>query len=161
LSDLQRYNRRFEQSVGARRFVITQKIRKVTKEEYELLADFRFHLRQFLRFSEEAAQTVGLTPQYHQALLTIKGFPGRERVTIGELAERLQIKHHSAVGLVNRLVAQGLVVRENATDDRRIVYVSLTEAGSHVLEQLTAAHRDELRRIGVTLNELIEQVARS
>lgn len=137
---------------------ISPRQRRVTRAEYELLADFRFQLRQFMRFSEEAAQTVGLTPQQHQALLAIKGFPGREQVTIGELADRLQIKHHSAVGLVNRLVAQGHVARHHAESDRRVVYVGLTEAGADVLEQLTAAHRDELHRIGQTLHDLIGQV---
>src|SRR6476659_1509253 len=91
---------------------ITTKKSTVSQEEYETLAAFRYQLRQFLRFSEEAAKSVGLTPQQNQALLTIKGFPARDYVTIGELAEWLQIKHHSAVGLVNRLVAQDLVTRK-------------------------------------------------
>jgi DNA-binding CsgD family transcriptional regulator len=85
----------------------------LTKTEYELLAAFRYHLRQFLRFSEEAAQTAGLTPRQHQALLAIKGFPKRESVTIGELAEQLQIAHHTAVELVDRLAAQKLVERQD------------------------------------------------
>src|SRR5262245_53741046 len=84
----------------------------LTKTEYEVLAAFRYHLRQFLQFSEEAARSAGLTPRQHQALLAIKGFPERERVTIGELAEQLQIAHHSAVGLVDRLAAQHLIERE-------------------------------------------------
>src|SRR5688572_26743677 len=118
----------------------------VSDAEYETLAAFRYALRRFLRFSEEAAQEAGLTPQQHQALLAIKGFPGRDRVTISELAERLQIRHHSAVGLVSRLVAQGLVTREQDSADRRQVYVALTESGTEMLERLTAAHREELRR---------------
>ena len=128
----------------------------VTKAEYETLAAFRYALRQFLRFSEEAAQTVGLAPQQYQALLAIKGFPGRDRVLIGELAERLQIRHHSAVGLVDRLVAQGLVMREQAQTDRRQVYVVLTEHGADVLSRLAAAHRDELRHMGPQLNTLLQ-----
>ena len=76
----------------------------ITKSQYENLAAFRFALRKFLRFSEDAAGAAGLTPQQHQALLAIKGFPGRDHVTVGELAERLQIKPHSAVGLIDRLV---------------------------------------------------------
>ena len=103
--------------------------RSVSQAEYETLAAFRYALRQFLHFSDTAAEAVGLTPQQHQALLAIKGFPGRDRVTIGELAERLQIRHHSAVGLVDRLVTQKLVAREAAADDRRQVYVRLTPAG--------------------------------
>src|ERR671926_376597 len=130
----------------------------VTKAEYEALAALRYVLRQFLRFSEEAAQSVGLTPQQHQALLAIKGFPGRDRVTISELAERLQIRHHSTVGLVNRLAAQGFVVREPATNDQRQVYVALTESGSEMLNQLSAVHREELLRVGPQLNTLLEQL---
>lgn len=127
----------------------------ISDAEYEALAGFRYALRQFMRFSEEAAQQVGLTPQQHQALLTIKGFPGRERVTIGEMAERLQIRHHSAVGLVDRLSAQGLVMREPDTVDRRQVLVGLTPRGTELLAQLSASHREELQRIGPELRTLL------
>ncbi len=131
---------------------------KISKADYETLATFRYALRQFLHFSEEAAKAVGLTPQQHQALLAIRGFPGRDRVTIGELAERLQIRHHSVVGLVDRLAAQKLVVRELAADDRRQVYVTLTPNGLNILEQLSAAHRTELRRVGPQISELLAQL---
>ena len=130
--------------------------RPINKAEYEMLANFRYSLRQFLHFSEMAARVGGITPQQHQALLTIAGFPGREQVTVSELAERLQIRHHSAVGLVDRLAAQALVVRESGELDRREVYISLTSQGSAILAQLTATHREELRRIGPQLNLLIE-----
>lgn len=131
----------------------------VSDAEYEVLAAFRYALRRFFRFSEEAAQAAGLTPQQHQALLAMRGFPGGAgRVVIGDLAERLQIRHHSAVGLVNRLVAQGFVVREAAETDRRQVYIALTPAGREVLEQLTAAHREELRRLGPQLNLLLNHL---
>jgi DNA-binding MarR family transcriptional regulator len=115
-------------------------------------------LRQFLRFSEEAAQSVGLTPQQHQALLTIKGFPTRDYVTIGELAEWLQIKHHSAVGLVNRLVAQELVTRKAGIEDRRQVCITLTPQGTHILSELTAAHKEEVQRIRSTLQQLLDRL---
>ncbi len=128
---------------------------KVNKTDYETLAAFRYALRQFLQFSEQAANAVGLTPQQHQALLAIKGFPGRDYVTIGELAERLRIRPHSAVGLVDRLAAQGWVSREAAQADRRQVYVTLTSKGLQLLEQLSATHREELRRIGPELSELL------
>ena len=134
---------------------------KFSKADYEALASFRYALRQFLRFSEEAAEAVGLTPQQHQALLAIRGFPGREQVTIGELAERLQIRHHSAVGLVDRLVAQKLVTRELAEDDRRQVYVALTSHGLGILEQLSNVHRSELRRIGPQITQLLTQLGTS
>jgi DNA-binding MarR family transcriptional regulator len=131
---------------------------KVSKADYETLAAFRYALRQFLHFSEEAAGEVGLTPQQHQALLTIKGYPGRDYVTIGELAERLQIRHHSAVGLVDRLEAQNLVARRDAEADRRQVYVTLTPRGSNLLEQLAVAHRTELQRIGPQISQLLIQL---
>lgn len=130
--------------------------RAINKAEYEMLANFRYALRQFLRFSEMAARAGGITPQQHQALLTIAGFPGREQVTMSELAERLQIRHHSAVGLVDRMAGQGLVVRESGELDRREVYISLTSQGAAILAQLTTTHREELRRIGPQLNLLIE-----
>ena len=130
----------------------------LTKTEYEVLAAFRYHLRQFLQFSEEAARSAGLTPRQHQALLAIKGFPERERVTIGELAEQLQIAHHSAVGLVDRLVAQRLIEREAGVEDRRQVYVKLSRTGTKVLEKLSAVHRAEIRRFGPRLRLLLESL---
>jgi DNA-binding MarR family transcriptional regulator len=130
----------------------------LTKEEYETLAGFRYMLRQFLRFSEESAESLGLTPQHHQALLAIKGFPGRERITIGELAERLQIRPHSALGLANRLISHGLIERETAEEDRRQVYIELTPRGSEVLERLTAVHKDELRRIAPQLRAFMKNL---
>ena len=133
--------------------------RPVEKADYETLASFRYALRQFLGFSSEAAQSVGLTPQQHQALLAIKGFPGRERVTIGELAERLRIRHHSAVGLVDRLTAQDLVSREQGESDRRQVIVALTARGGELLERLSVIHREELRRIGPRLRMLLEALS--
>jgi len=132
----------------------------VSKSELEALAAFRYTLRQFMRFSEEAAQAVGLTPQQHQALLNIQGFPGRDQITIGELAERLKIRPHSAVGLVNRLVTEGFVKRETAKADRRQVYVKLSRRGLEMLERLSEAHRAELKRIGPQLGQLLEQLVK-
>jgi DNA-binding MarR family transcriptional regulator len=130
--------------------------KRLTKKEYESLSSFRYALRRFLKFSEDAAQAVGLTPNQHQALLTIKGYRGREYVTNGELAERLQIKHHSAVGLVNRLEAQGLIVRRHGENDKREVYVALTERGAELLERLAAVHKEELKRIAAQLSNILE-----
>ena len=132
--------------------------KKLSKAQYEMLAAFRFALRQFLKFSEDAAQSAGVTPQQHQALLAIKGFPGRDRVTVGELAERLQIAPHSAVGLIDRLVAETLVAREPSVEDRRRVFITLTEQGEDVLEQLSSAHREQLRRIGPQIRQLLDQL---
>lgn len=129
-----------------------------SKAEYEILAEFRYTLRRFLRFSEMAASRAGLTPQQHQALLAIKGFPGREKVTIGELAERLQIQHHSAVGLVDRLEAAKLIKRSPATNDRRKVYISLTAHGDAVIEKLSALHHEQLLQLTPQLQSLITRI---
>ncbi|MEA3187792.1 MAG: hypothetical protein QOD99_1622 [Chthoniobacter sp.] len=131
----------------------------LSKCDYEILAALRYPLRQFLRFSEEAAASEGLAPQQHQALLTIKGSLGRERSTIGELADKLQVRHHSAVGLVNRLTAQKRVSRETAPDDRRKVFVTLIKRGQRILAKLSSAHREELRGIGPGLRALLDQIA--
>jgi DNA-binding MarR family transcriptional regulator len=130
----------------------------MSKSEYEVLAEFRYTLRRFMNFSESAVEDVGLTPQQHQALLAIKGFPGRERITVGELAERLQIRHNSAVGLVNRLEAENLIDRSPAADDRRQVFISITEHGLSILERLSTTHREELQRLSPQLRLLLEQI---
>ena len=130
---------------------------KVSKAEYETLAAFRYALRQFLHFSEEAAHAAGITPQQHQALLAIKGFPGRDRVTIGELAERLQLRHHSAVGLTARLVTARLITRKQDKSDRRQIYLALSARGEAVLEQLSEAHKEQLRRVGPEIGGLLER----
>lgn len=131
---------------------------KITKAEYETLATLRYALRQFLRFSEEAAHRAGLTPQQHQALLAIKGFRGLEPITIGALAERLQTRHHSAVGLVDRLVSQKLIARKPSTKDRRQVYVQLRRHGEAVLEQLSAVHKLQLRQSGPKIAALLKRL---
>ena len=128
---------------------------KTAQAEYEALAEFRYALRQFLHFSENAARAAGLTPQQHQAILAIKGFPGREQITIGELAERLQIRHHSAVGLVDRLVAERYVRRVPAREDRRQVRLGLTSRGKAVLERLSAVHHEQLQRMGPQIHQLL------
>ena len=133
--------------------------KQLIKSQYETLAAFRYTLRQFIRFSEQAAQVAGITAQQHQALLAIKGFPGRDSVTVGELAERLQLRHHSSVGLIDRLVAEKLVVREPSAEDRRQVFVRLTSRGENVLEKLTSAHHEQLKRIGPELNLLLKRLA--
>ena len=124
--------------------------------EYEVLAAFRYTLRHFLWFSETAAAEVGLAAQQYQALLAIRGCPGRDALTINELANVLLIKHNSAVGLVDRLESERLVKRSTALDDRRKVNVRLTRKGVRVFERLAAVHRDELRRIGPRLGEFLE-----
>lgn len=131
----------------------------LAKNQYENLAAFRHALRKFIHFSEEAAQSAGVTPQQHQALLAIKGFPGRDHVTVGELAERLCLRHHSVVGLVDRLELQKLVARRASEEDRRRVLISLTSGGENMLAKLSAQHREELKRIGPELSQLLERLS--
>lgn len=132
--------------------------KQLDKAQYETLAAFRYALRKFLRFSESAAQAAGITPQQHQALLAIKGFPGRDQVTVGELAERLQLRHHSVVGLIDRLVLEKLVARAPSQTDRRRVLVELTRRGEETLEKLSALHHAQLQRIGPELSRLLERL---
>lgn len=132
---------------------------KVTQAEYETLADLRYSLRQFLRFSEEAAQAAGIMPQQHQALLAIKAAAGNHGITVGELAERLQVRHHSAVGLVDRVVLKGLVARRRQTGaDRRQVQLVLTARGTKTLEKLSAVNKEELRRVGPHIESLLKRL---
>jgi DNA-binding MarR family transcriptional regulator len=123
----------------------------LTKQDFEALARFRFGIRRYLRFSEETVREDGLTPQQYQLLLALKGFPGREWASVRELAERLQLRHHSVVELVDRAQAQDLVRREAHPDDGRAVRVLLTPKGEQVLARLSALHRDELRRMHTVL----------
>ena len=131
---------------------------KISRAEYETLADLRYSLRQFMHFSEEAAHGAGVIPQQHQALLAIKGFPEGRSITIGELAERLQVRHHSAVGLVDRLVKKRFVMRRQHAADRRQVDIALTELGDKTLEKLSAAHKEQLRRIGPHIESLLKRL---
>jgi DNA-binding MarR family transcriptional regulator len=115
-----------------------------TKQALEALSEFRYRMRCFLRFSEEAARREGITVLQYQLLLHVCGFPGREWATIGELAERLQSHHHGVVALVSRCEEQGLVRRKPDPDDRRQVQVHLLPKGRRHLNRLVAMHRDQL-----------------
>ncbi len=130
----------------------------ISDSDYTLLAQLRHSLRLFSSFSEEVARSAGLTPAQHQALLALKGFGAAEPLTIGQLAEKLLIRHHSAVGLVQRLIARGLVERAADERDRRRVRLVLRPRGEALLEKLTSAHRDELRRIGPRIETLLEEL---
>jgi DNA-binding MarR family transcriptional regulator len=134
--------------------------RRTTAAEYQALAAFRHALRRFLEFSTAAARAAGLPPQQHQALLAIKGFPGGDPVSVGDLAVQLCVQPHSAVGFVDRLARRGLVRRVPAKDDHRRVQVRLTVRGEALLARLSVAHRDELRRIGPELRQALDKISR-
>ncbi|HEV7815613.1 MAG TPA: MarR family transcriptional regulator [Janthinobacterium sp.] len=114
------------------------------KADFETLSEFRYQMRRFLRFSENAANAQGITPLQYLLLLHIKGFPGREWASVGELAERLQAQPHGVVALVTRCESAGLVQRRASNSDRRQVEVHLLEAGESVLHHLAELHRAEL-----------------
>jgi DNA-binding MarR family transcriptional regulator len=132
---------------------------RLRKADYERLAAFRKTLRRFLSFSEAAARRIGLASQQYQALLVVKGCPARDGITISELAQHLLIKHNSAVGLVDRLEAEGLVRRQPVVGDRRKVDICLTPKGTRVFERLAAVHHAELARIGPQLMDFFEYVS--
>ena len=125
--------------------------------DYQRLAEFRYLIRCFLEFSEAAAAREGLTPRQHQALLAIKGTPAGTRPSVGYLAERLRIRHHSAVELVDRLADASLITREPDTEDRRRVRLRLTATAEARLAQLSASHLSELNRLRPALLELLGQ----
>jgi DNA-binding MarR family transcriptional regulator len=128
--------------------------------DYGRLAAFRYALRRFLRFSEGAAAAVGLTGRHYQAMLVLRACPDGERLTINDLAQRLLIKHNSAVELVDRLVRDALVVREPSSADRRKVELRLTSRGRQVLAKLAAVHRAELQRVGPILKRSFAELSR-
>jgi len=131
---------------------------ELAPHDYQVLAEFRYLLMRFAAFSEQAAHAAGLAPRQHQALLAIKGYPGGGEVAIGDLAERLGIRHHSTVGLVDRLVSGGYLVRRADPRDRRRSLLSLTAAGERALAGLSAAHRRELRRVAPLLKSLLARL---
>ena len=126
---------------------MSKKPASLTKTDYEVLSEFRYQLRRFLRFSEDAVQAEGMTPLQYQLLLHIKGFPGREWATVGELAERLQAQHHGVVALVTRCESASLVRRVPGSVDRRQVEVHLTKGGDRCIARLARLHRIELRSL--------------
>jgi DNA-binding MarR family transcriptional regulator len=128
--------------------------------DYQALADFRYHIRRFIHFSEQSARLSEIEPHHHQLLLAAKGFRGdpAEGPTISYLAERLQIRHHSAVELIDRMVRHGLVERLQNQRDRRQVIISLTRYGERILKKLSADHIRELRETGPALVAALEAI---
>lgn len=127
-------------------------------DDYAVLAAFRFALREFQAFSDDKATQMGLTPQQHQALLAVRA-ASAEEATVGHVARRLLLKPHSATGLINRLEKLDLVVRYVAEPDRRRALLKLTPRASEMLESLSAAHKDEIRRLRPLLEQLLERFA--
>lgn len=123
-------------------FGMTNKI--LAKSDFAALSEFRYQMRRFERFSEDVVQAQGITPLQYLLLLHIKGYPGRDWATVGELAERLQAKHHGVVALATRCEAMGLVVRRVSETDRRRVEIHLLQHGETILAQLAEQHRIEL-----------------
>ena len=135
-------------------------MKKLMLSDYQALAEFRYQIRRFLHFSEQALKRAGLERGQYQLMLAIKGMPVGVRPRIRELATRMQIRHHSAVELINRLESRGWVHRERAEDDRREVLLALTPKGERILAELALHHRDELRTAGPTLVAALRRVMR-
>lgn len=132
---------------------------KPNETQIQALAEFRYTLRRFLHFSEEAAARSGLTAQQHQLLLQIDGAPAGTATTIGYLADRLSLRHHSVVELGDRSEEAGLLIRRRAPDDRRCVVLELTSAGARILRDLSADHARELTELGPQLVQALKAIA--
>jgi DNA-binding MarR family transcriptional regulator len=132
----------------------------LTSRDYRSLAELRHQIRLFAHFSEQAVRSAGLNPSQHQLMLALKGLPPHLRPSIGELAKRLQIRHHSTVELVNRLARRGYVRRQRGHKDRREVLLSLTVKGDKLLSELSLHHRAELRKAGPALIAALHSVMR-
>ena len=128
---------------------------------YRQLAEFRYRIRQFLHFSEEAARAAGIEPQQHQLMLAIKGLPDGVRPTVTALSERLCLRHHSTVELINRLVERGAAVRRHALEDRREVLDELTPYGEQLLRKLSVAHWQELQNFAPALSAALQAICQS
>jgi DNA-binding MarR family transcriptional regulator len=133
-------------------------MKKLTLSDYQALAEFRHQIRKFLHFSEQAVRKAGLERGQYQLMLAIKGMPAGIRPRIRELATRMQIRHHSAVELINRLESGGYVRRQRAQDDRREVLLALTPLGERTLAELALHHHEELRSAGPTLVAALQRL---
>lgn len=134
--------------------------RRLGNDEYRAMGEFRRTLREFLAFSEQGTLEQGITSQQHQALLAIKSHPGPGAITIGELAESLLIKNHSAVGLVARLVERDLVARTESAEDRRRVLIELRPRGADILETISLRNLARLNRSAAILSRILRTVRR-
>jgi DNA-binding MarR family transcriptional regulator len=132
--------------------------RDISDAQYRMLSEFRFQIRNFLRFSEETVRESGLEPQQHQLLLMLKGLPAGIRPNITAISGRLCLRHHTTVELVNRLAERGAIVRTHSVEDRREVLVEITEIGEELLRRLSDSHWEELRKQGPALAEALEEL---
>lgn len=130
--------------------------KEISIVDYQALAEFRYQIRRFIRYSEQVARSAGIEPQQHQVLLAVKGLPDGEKATIGKLAERLQLQHHSTVELIDRLGERGLVERRRDEADQRRVLVYLTTQGEAMLQLLSTHTLAELKLTGPTLVKTLE-----
>jgi len=126
--------------------------------DFKAMAELRYQIRRFLRFSENAAREAGIEPQQHKLLLAVRGLPGGLKPTIGVLAERMQLQHHSTVELIDRLVDRGFISRLRATDDRRQVFVKLTHDGEEFLKTLSLHHLQELQSTGPKFVKILQSL---
>src|SRR5262245_746134 len=127
-----------------------------THPDFKAMAELRYQIRRFLRFSENAARQAGIEPQQHQLLLAVRGLPDVLKPTIGVLAERMQLQHHSTVELIDRLVERGFLFRLRSTDDKRQVLVKLTHNGEEFLKRLSLHHLQELQSAGPTFVKVLQ-----
>jgi len=134
------------------------KLSRPTKQDYDSMARLRYALRKFLRFSKDLVSVKAkLTSEQYEALLALKAFSDDEGLTVGQLSERVQVKHHTAVSLTDKLAARNLITKRRARPDRRYVYVKLTAAGKRLLASLAAGHRREIR---THANEMIKALTK-
>ncbi|HYQ15723.1 MAG TPA: MarR family transcriptional regulator [Polyangiaceae bacterium] len=130
----------------------------LSQADYRALAELRYQIRGFLGFSERAARAHGTEPQQHQLLLALKGLPDGRRPTIGTLAERLCVEHHTVVTLTDRLEKAQLVQRSRGASDRREVLLTITKRGEDLLAQLSTIHRDQLKTVGPSLQRALAAI---
>jgi DNA-binding MarR family transcriptional regulator len=131
---------------------------KTNLPDFKSMAELRYQIRRFLRFSETAARQAGIEPQQHQLMLAVRGLPENLKPTIGVLAERMQLQHHSTVELIDRLVDRGFLCRLRSTDDRRQVLVKLTHEGEKFLKSLSLHHLEELQTTGPTFVKILQNL---
>jgi DNA-binding MarR family transcriptional regulator len=131
---------------------------RITVADYRALAAFRHEIRKFLAFSEQAARGAGIEPQQHQLLLAVRGLPRALRPTIGVVAERLCVRHHTAVALVDKLEGGGLIRRERSAEDRREVLLRLTRAGDALLRTLSSLHHEQLQAAGPQVIRALQKI---